>query len=164
MAVALLDAYLGLTLPPADLDRITTHWHRHSPPDNVKDRVLQVRQAPYAWRSLLRPDEPDNDLGPDSPRPRAHDSHNRSQSANLHHRSHPIAWQTAVCSRMDGSGDHRYLVAITPPASGPDNEAPIDVPSARDSGVCGVVRVCCGNRLVSRDCAWPCASPILWRG
>ncbi len=67
MAVALLDAYWGLTLPPADLDRITTHRHRHNPPDNVKDRILQVRQAPHAWRSLLRPDEPDNDLEPDSP-------------------------------------------------------------------------------------------------
>ena len=71
LAVALLDAYLGSMLPPADLDRITAHWHRHGPPDNVQDRILQVRQAPHAWQSLLRPDKPDPDHGPDhTPPPR----------------------------------------------------------------------------------------------
>ena len=49
----------------ADLDRIMVHWHQHGPPDNVKDCILQVRQAPLAWQSLLRPDELDHDLGPD---------------------------------------------------------------------------------------------------
>ena len=71
LAVALLDAQLSSTLSPANLDRIKAHWHRHGPPDNVQDRILQVRQAPSAWQSLLRPDEPDNDHEPDrSPAPR----------------------------------------------------------------------------------------------
>lgn len=47
LAVALLDVHLGSTLSPADLDHITAHWHRHGPPDKVKDRILQVRQAPH---------------------------------------------------------------------------------------------------------------------
>ena len=71
LAIALLDAQLGSTLSPAHLDRIKAHWHRHGPPDNVQDHILQVRQAPNAWQSLLRPDEPDNDHEPDrSPPPR----------------------------------------------------------------------------------------------
>ncbi len=71
LAVALLDAYLGSTLPSADLDRITAHWHRHGPPDNVKDRILQVQQAPSTWQSLLQTDEPANDHRPDR-RPSLH--------------------------------------------------------------------------------------------
>lgn len=67
LAVALLEAHLGLMLSPANMDRITTHWHRYGPPDNVKDRILQVRQAPHAWQSLLRPDKPDHNHGPDRP-------------------------------------------------------------------------------------------------
>ena len=55
-AVALLEAHLGSTLSPADMDRITTHWQRHGQLDNVKNRILQVRQAPHVWQSLLRPD------------------------------------------------------------------------------------------------------------
>lgn len=71
LAVALLEAQVGSMLPPADLDRITTHWHRHGPPDNVQDRILHVRQAPHAWQSLLRPDKPNHDHGPDhTPPPR----------------------------------------------------------------------------------------------
>ena len=71
LAVALLDAHLGSTLSPADLARITEHWHQHGPPDNVQDRILHVRQAPHAWQSLLRPDKPNHDHGPDpTPPPR----------------------------------------------------------------------------------------------
>ena len=35
-------------------DRIAAHWRKTGPPSDVMNRLLQVRQAPAEWRSLLR--------------------------------------------------------------------------------------------------------------
>ena len=57
MAVAMLRSLLPRELAPADLFRVEEIWHRDGPPTDVVDRILQVRETPDAWHSLLLPDE-----------------------------------------------------------------------------------------------------------
>ena len=54
VAVAGLHALLSDHLHSRDRNRIAAHWRQAGPPPDVMDRLLQVRQAPAAWRSLLR--------------------------------------------------------------------------------------------------------------
>ena len=54
MAMASLHALLSDHLHSRDRDRIAAHWRQAGPPPDVMDRLLQVRQAPAEWRSLLR--------------------------------------------------------------------------------------------------------------
>ena len=63
MAVAALYRFLP-ELPRSSLDQIAAHWQEHGLPDNVMDRILEVRDTPGAWRSLLLPGE-----GPEADRP-----------------------------------------------------------------------------------------------
>ena len=53
MAMAALH-FLSEHLHARDRDRIAAHWRQAGPPPDVMDRLLQVRQAPAEWRSLLR--------------------------------------------------------------------------------------------------------------
>ena len=46
--------FLSEHLQDRDRDRIAAHWRQAGPPPDVMDRLLQVRQAPAKWRSLLR--------------------------------------------------------------------------------------------------------------
>ena len=57
-------------LLPAQLDadlraRIIARWQEDGPPTDAVARILAVREAPDAWRTLLLPDESDDDHGPD---------------------------------------------------------------------------------------------------
>ncbi len=57
-------------LLPAQLDadlraRIIARWQEDGPPTDAVARILAVREAPDAWRTLLLPDEFDDDHGPD---------------------------------------------------------------------------------------------------
>ena len=71
MAVALLRAHLGSELATAHLNRIETVWRRDGPPTDAVDRILQVRETPNAWQSLLLPDEPDDQEADHTPPARA---------------------------------------------------------------------------------------------
>ena len=54
VAIAGLHALLSDHLPSRDRDRLAAHWRQAGPPPDVMDRLLQVRQTPAEWRSLLR--------------------------------------------------------------------------------------------------------------
>ena len=54
VAIAGLHALLSDHLHSRHRDRIAAHWRQAGPPPDVMDRLLQVRQAPAEWRSLLR--------------------------------------------------------------------------------------------------------------
>ncbi|MCY4519401.1 MAG: Uma2 family endonuclease [Caldilineaceae bacterium] len=61
MAIAALYRFLS-ELSRQSLDQIAVHWREHGPPDNVMDRILEVRENPGVWRSLLLDDADfDND-------------------------------------------------------------------------------------------------------
>ena len=71
MVVDLLRAHLGSELATAHLNRIETVWRRDGPPTDAVDRILQVRETPDAWQSLLLPDEPDDQEADHTPPTRA---------------------------------------------------------------------------------------------
>ena len=63
--VALLHQLLPAELPGDLRARIIARWQEDGPPADAIDRILTVREAPEAWRTLLLPDESDKDRGPD---------------------------------------------------------------------------------------------------
>ena len=63
--VALLHQFLPAELPRDLRARIIARWQEDGPPADAIERVLVVREAPKAWRTLLLPDESDEDLGSD---------------------------------------------------------------------------------------------------
>ena len=54
MAMASLHTLLSDHLPSRDRNRIAAYWRQAGPPPDMLDRLLQVRQTPAEWRSLLR--------------------------------------------------------------------------------------------------------------
>ena len=53
--------FLGPELADVHLDRIELIWRRDGPPADALRRVRDTLRAPSEWRSLLLPDDPDDD-------------------------------------------------------------------------------------------------------